>query len=196
VSTAYRSLEQFIHLLFNSSTANKTALSRLSSYLVSTMYLASTRLLQLGAACTLYLLYLPVLTLTVFRLLSNRQLSIIVFSGGNLKVLPLRSWLRTTLVVLVFLMFMFETFDIILDRARYLEVEKLPAGTKGQFSPIVHILDIYAVITEVWIKGEWCYATPDGTSYCGYERSVLTIADVRLCVLLECLLTLKIDADT
>jgi hypothetical protein len=134
----------------------------------------------------LYLLYLPVFVIAIFRLLSNRRPSILVFSGnGGLRVLPLMPWLRTALAGVAISMFIFETSDIILDGARYSQVENLPDATKGQFSHIACTPDIDPVITELWIKGMWCYTIPEGTSYCGYERSVLNIARVCPFALLE-----------
>jgi hypothetical protein len=94
-----------------------------------TRTLADARLLHLMAAAVVYTVYVPLFVMSVVRIFA-RESNMVVFSG-NLKLLPIRSWLRTALVAVVFSMFMFETSDIVMDGLRYWQVKDLPEATAG-----------------------------------------------------------------
>jgi DNA-binding transcriptional LysR family regulator len=114
------------------------------SFMHTKLSFADARLLNVAVATAVYLVYLPVSLLSIARIFSSsgsgsrkREHSVVVaFSGGSLKLLPVRSWLRTALFGTAAWMLVFETAGIVMNVMYYLELRDHPQAVKGTYCPV------------------------------------------------------------
>jgi hypothetical protein len=91
--------------------------------------LADAHLLHLCVAGAAYMIYLPVLALSLRQLFVGKP-HMVVFST-NKQIIPIRSWLRFAFFLVMFTMFLHETADVLLDALRYWQVKDLSQATGG-----------------------------------------------------------------
>jgi hypothetical protein len=112
------------------------------SFMHTKLSFADARLLNVAVATAVYLVYLPVSLLPIARIFSSsgsrkrEHSAVVAFSGGSLKLLPVRSWLRTALFGTAAWMLVFETAGIVMNVMYYLELRDHPQAVKGTYCPV------------------------------------------------------------